>query len=149
MIISPNSVVLKQYKNAKKIKPLKILEQVLSSKKLQSQIVSIQRLQVSKGEFGDGSSPAYEPGYLDFKETLPTYKANPRTDLFVTGSFEESKYFKLMGSEWEIDSRDSKTTKLLDRYGETIMELNPEHLKMAQIPVTRLYNKAFHNALNK
>ena len=145
--ISKSSVIVKQYKNSLYINQDKLLISIV--KKNETEILDVHRDQLRRGEFGDGKSPKYPAGYLNEKRQLSSYFSDPNTDLFVTGSFQESEYFKFSGSNWEIDSRDEKTAKLVGQYGETIFDLNPNSLELAHDIVTPNYNKEYHILLNK
>ena len=94
--ISKSSVIVRQYKNSLKINETKLLIDIV--KKNEKEVLDIHRDQLRKGEFGDGKSPKYGPSYLSEKKASSTYFANPYTDLFVTGSFQNSEFIVFSGS---------------------------------------------------
>lgn len=48
-------------------------------------------------------------------------------DLFDTGDFYRAMFLTVEGGEFEIDSRDWKSSHLKDKYGDTIFGLTSEH----------------------
>ena len=147
-MISPDSVIVKQFRNAEKINLSEFIKQIVSDN--EQDITDIQRDQMRRGEAADGKiKPDYPPGYLNLKQSLPSYFGDGSPDLFLTGDFQKAMYIRFSGVKWEFDSKDSKTVKLLDKYGENIFELNPNSLQVAQEFVTPIFNKSIHEALNK
>jgi hypothetical protein len=147
-MISKDSVIIRQYKNSQKIDRNKLLKQAI--KKNEKELVDINRDQMRKGDSGEGKiKPDYSPWYLNFKQGLPSYFAGDSPDLFLTGSFQDTMFLDVKGDQAEFDSRDGKTTKLVDKYGETLFDLNPNSMELAQDIVTPEFNRLYHLALNK
>jgi len=82
--------------------------------------------QLAKGIRSDGQNIA--PSYRDREYAEGKFEANSlpgfgTPDLKLTGSFYKGFYVAVDTEIYEIDSRDSKTDKLLKKYGENIFGL--------------------------
>ena len=116
----------------------------------ETQILDLVREQMREGEDGGGGPirPEYESElYSDFKTTLHTYMADYGTpDLYLTGDFHKSMVLGIIGEEVIIDATDEKTTDLIQRYGENILELNNESIEKQKPQTTKNFVKLFRNA---
>ena len=128
-MISKDSVIKKQYRNAQKINYIKILGDVVRS--LEPEILEINKGQMLLGLTGDGKL------------------RKPHSDLFETGDFQSSMFLNVSTNKYFVSSTDSKTSMLVDWQGKEIFDLNPEHLTIAQDLVEPKYFKVLHKALNK
>lgn len=86
--------------------------------------------QLRKGKKSDGNNIA--PDYRNKVYAELKAQSNPLAvfgtpDLFLTGGFYSNFYISVDTQNYEIDSRDSKTDKLLQRYGENIFGLTQPH----------------------
>lgn len=88
----------------------------------------------------------YEFGEDARKQLLPLYrsiyyadmKAELRggrelTDLFLTGAFQDGFYLVVDGDTYYITSNDSKTQKLIEKYGENIFGLTDENKQVVYL----------------
>jgi len=127
-MISKRSVVLKQYRNSKKIDINQILGNVV--RELETEILDINKGQMLLGLTGDGKLMA------------------PHTDLFDTGAFQGDMFMNVSAKKYFINSSDSKTNELVEWQGKEIFDLNPEHLTIAQDLAEPKFFKVYHKALN-
>jgi len=146
-IISKDSVIMKQYKNAKRISLSKLQAQAVKDN--EKELVQLNRDQMRSGRMGNGFLPDYSP-YSQTLKDRSNYKATwPTMDLYDTGSFQNKMYMELTPKSVLFDSRDSKTNDLLKRFSDEIFELDPSSLRLAQGITTPNYNKLVHEELNK
>jgi hypothetical protein len=127
-MISKHSIVLKQYRNAKKMNLINILGDVVRS--LEVEILDINKGQMLSGLTGDGK--------LRF----------PHTDLYETGDFQDAMFLNVSAKKYMINSSDFKTPELVAWQGKEIFDLNPEHLTIAQDLVEPKFFKVVHEQLN-
>lgn len=93
-------------------------------------IADAQRRQMRDGVASDGEAIGVYRSrkYRSLKDTLPSY--NPKlgeVDLYQTGSFQRKITANLIGGEIIIESTDSKTQDILNRWGERIFGLSGEY----------------------
>lgn len=150
VIDTQNSTVLKQLRNNSRINKNKILKQ--SIEKHEKFILDLNRLQMRSGLKSDGNfiTPDYSMDYLDFKLSLPTYKApGGIPDLYVSGEFQNHLIIDIANVQYLIYSTVAHSEKLELQYGTNIFGLIPAHLEQAQNRVTPDFNREYHNQLNK
>ncbi len=146
-IISPDSVIMKQFKNSKKMSLDKL--QADAVKDNEKELVQINRDQMRSGRMGNGFLPDYSP-YSQTLKDRSNYKATwPTMDLYKTGSFQKKMYMELTPKSVLFDSRDNKTNDLVRRFSDEIFELDVNSLRLAQEITTPTYNKFVHEKLNK
>lgn len=137
------SEVLRQLEILKRIDLDQVAVDVIKENK--EAIIDLNRDQMRKGEKGNGPMRGYHnPAYLQSKRELPTYFANPRADLFVTGDFQKAMDMRINGKELEIYSADEKAPKLIEGFGEDIFELNENYqAQSSDITTPKFYKKIY------
>lgn len=146
-IISPDSVVMKQFRNSKRLSISAIQSEAVKAN--EKELVQINRNQMRSGRMGNGNLPDYSP-YSQILKDKSNYVAKwPTMDLYDTGSFQNNMYMDLTPKSVLFDSRDSKTDDLLRRFTDEIFELDVKSLRLAQDITTPTYNKNVHKALNQ
>ena len=148
-MISPSSVILKQYRNAQKINLEALLIDI--AKKNEQLILDIHRDQLRRGEGGSGKMPKYFAGYLNYKKSLPSYFGGGNADWYISGQLQEQEFIRFDSKEYEISSKVSYLSDLLDnpRYGDDGLKLNPNSIELVQEKLTPIFNKELHQQLNK
>ena len=140
------SVVLKQLENFYKLDLNKVMIEAV--KEHENTIVDFNRDQLRMGEKGDGSMVGYRsPAYLNYKRSLASYKAGNKTDLYLTGSFQDGMAGRISGNTFEVYSKDNKAPELLEKYGEQIFELNSNYMQQVHDVTTPTFFKKVHDAL--
>lgn len=91
------------------------------------ELVDMNRKQMDDGTLKTGSP--ITPDYTPLTKFLKAQKGQPfdRVTLQDTGSFKSRMMLKIQGESFDIVSDDSKTGKLLSKYGENIFGLTDEH----------------------
>ena len=144
--INPDNAIKRLLDNAQKVDPNKILIEVIQEN--EKALCDVLRDQMRMGLAGDGDiQPGYSPSYLNYKRSLPSYYAGGKVDFYLTGDFQKGIYLAISGTQYEFDSRDRKRTKLLDRSGEQIFQLNKLSKELSQEIVTPKYLKKYHEKL--
>lgn len=108
-------------------------------------IVALNRSQMEQGLTSKdvGIYPGYRSKYYAFKKANMGSKAPMGTpDLKLTGSFHAKMYLRVVKPEYEISSRDKKTTMLEDNYPD-IFGLTPESIKKAQAVVIQALQEKY------
>jgi hypothetical protein len=109
--------------------------------------------QLRRGELNDGDAlePYRSAIYLDFKQSLASYKATPPIpDLYVTGEFQDSFFAEVDDSGIIFDSADDKTAQLESKYSVDIFGIQPkEWEKIKQEYILPELVEAIHNAMFK
>jgi hypothetical protein len=97
-------------------------EQLLkeSIKAHEPEISDLNTEQMNKGIKGDGSEIG-QYANIGYKGRLKP------VDLYDTGSFHDKVYVELYDDVFEMNSRDVKTEKLIERWGEKILDLTTEN----------------------
>lgn len=150
VIDSQNSVVLKQLRNDSSINKDAILKQ--SVEKHEKLILDLNRKQLRSGLKADGNyiAPDYSANYLDFKMSLPSYKAPGGVpDLYVSGELQNNMILDIGNVQYLIYSTVRYTERLEQFYGDNIYGLIRAHLEQVQGVVTPDFNKKYHLQLNK
>ena len=141
------SEVLKQLQAYSRINQSKVLAESVEANK--DAIVDLNRDQLRRGQKGDGDMVGYRSSaYLNYKRSLSSYFAGNKTDLYLTGDFQKGMNGKIFGTEFEIGSTDSKTSEILEKYGEQIFELNQEFKPQAVEFVSNTYLKKINDLLH-
>lgn len=86
-------------------------------------LVEVNRLRMNEGIKADGS---YMPIYSFISQTVYGYPNSP-IKLLATGAFQAAMLAKRSGAFIIVDSEDSKTEMLIQRYGEEILGLTAKH----------------------
>jgi hypothetical protein len=111
-------------------------------------IAELNRNQMQKkGIRGDGTE--ITPLYTELTDFLKTRKGQ-RTDhvtLKDTGSFHNSITADIYGNDLILDATDSKTSDLLDKYGDEVLGLTNESIKLLRAKFMPLYIQAIKNKL--
>ena len=122
----------------------------LLNKKLEKEIVKLNQNQIRFGRRSDNS--VIQPPYAGLTIALK-YKAGKLTNnnpnivnLYDTGAFYAGFYVNVTSNEIIIDSTDSKTEDLKDKYQETIFGLNENNL---QIVLEKIRTELTTNLKNK
>lgn len=148
MKINPNSVVLRQVKNAKSLdRDFLMSESVrLNSPK----ILSLQKAQMRMGlDSGGNFFDPYVPWYAAYKATLNTYHAPIGVpDLYLSGEFQQEMDFIVDGDWAEFVSYVPYAQDVINKYPR-LFGLSPDYLKIAKVTVTSFYNKQFYKQINK
>jgi len=142
-----NSVVLKQFKNAKKINRDKIASvSLLKNKNL---VLDLNRNQMRLGINAIGNLfSQYSIPYWEFKRTLPTYKApDGIADLYLRGHFQTNMNLTVSNDSYDIDSNVPYADRLKRRYNP--FGLSGKYHDAAETKITVDYNSLFHKELNK
>ncbi|GGG97315.1 hypothetical protein [Pedobacter zeae] len=93
-----------------------------SIKQHEAEIADLNTEQMNKGIKGDGTEIG-EYANIAYKGRLKP------VDLYDTGSFHEKVYVELYDNAMEMNSKDSKTEKLIKKYGEGILDLTDENVR--------------------
>jgi hypothetical protein len=145
-IISKDSIIVKQFNNAKRMNLDALKAQAV--KVNEDTLVEINRQQMLGSRSGNGLLPEYSPLSLELKD-FSNYKGIfPHFNLYSTGSFQDKMYSSIQGSKFIVSSRDSKTGKLVSMLGEEIFEFDKSSLEQVRMVVTIDYNKLVHDKLN-
>jgi hypothetical protein len=103
------------------------------------EILDANTRQLRRGELNDGDllEMYKSAAYLDFKESLASYKApSGVADLFVTGDFQDAFFGEVNDEGITFDSNDEKTEVLERRYSSDLFGIQPkewEVIKQDQI----------------
>jgi hypothetical protein len=123
----------------------KIIEEVLNE--LKDDIAEMNRQQMLRGETSKGGPilPEYADSYLKTKRKLsqPSY-----VTLFKTGDFHSSIKTEVTRKRFELIATDEKTEKLLAKYGEDVLGLNDQNLKIIKDKIADRLNSKFKEAIN-
>lgn len=123
---------------------------IAAIKKSEKDILEIHRDQLRMGLGGKGDiKPKYRKAYLNYKQSLPSYFAGNKVDLYLTGDFQNSTKLYYAGNEVEITATDKKTYDLVDKYTDDIFELNKTSKEIVHDSTTPKYYKLVHEQLNK
>lgn len=99
---------------------------VLENKEWRNDVLDMERERVFSGMRADGTTitPMYKPVTVFIKQM----KGQPtdRVTLFDTGAFHKAFTMERNGENVLFSSSDSKTDKLVDKYGEGIFGMNEE-----------------------
>jgi len=101
------------------------------------------RDQLRVGIAGDGNQIGeyFSPEYISFKESIGSITV-PNVDLLVTGAFYESIHGLFEDGELWFEASDPKAVKLVDQYGEEILELTLENVdKVASTKISPALEK--------
>ena len=156
-MISKDSIVLKQLRNAQSINRESMLKNLLKDEEVQDWLVDIMRLQMRRSETKIGLMPEYADSTLKEKDFSEYMGKMPHYDLYDTGKFQDEMIMRIEGSSVMFDSKDPKTNDILDMLDlagmpdpdENIFDYNNKHLKEAQKAITPFFFKNYHQALNK
>ena len=152
-MISKDSIVLKQLRNAQSINREAMLKSIMLDQK--EELTEINKAQMRASETGEGMTPEYSPFTLSIKDFSNYKGVMPHYDLYDTGKFQNAMTMRIEGNSVRFDSTDSKKDEVIDTLSvsmsdpEIIFELNEKHLKQAQDMITPFYFKDYHQALNK
>jgi len=111
-------------------------------------LCDILRYQMRGGFTSKGETPLYSPGYLKYKETLPTYFAEGRADFYVIGNFQKGIFIFIGSDEYNFTSSDSKTMDLQGRYSLEIFEYNETSKDQARKIITPKYLEEYAKQLH-
>ena len=105
-----------------------------SNEEIGNQIVQLNKDQLY--EFGEDAKKQILPMYrsiyyADMKAEMRS--GRELTDLFLTGSFQGGFYLVVDGDTYGITSDDSKTSKLIAKYGENIFGLTDDNKQIAYL----------------
>jgi len=140
------SIVIDQLKRAQKIDLDAI--GIKATETHGTAIVDLNRDQLRKGQKGESDMPGYRSAaYLNYKQSLSSYFAGNKTDLFLTGEFQKSMFLRIAGKSAEISATDYKTPDLLEKYGEGIFNLNKDFKPQAHELTTPTFYKLAHDFL--
>ena len=111
---------------------------VLENKEWKKDVLDMERERLFSGSNADGSEirPPYSPVTVRIKNR----KGQPtdRVTLFDTGAFQGAFTMERKGDAVLFSSSDSKTEKLVDKYGEGIFGLTEDNRIMARAGSARL-----------
>ena len=97
-------------------------------KESEKELLDLLRSQLSHGEKGDGQMPAYmNEKYAEYKQRIGSQAPNGIVDLKLTGAFQDKLRLIITKKGARIRSYDKKKSKLLNKYGTEIYELNAEN----------------------
>lgn len=92
-------------------------------------VVFLNQKQLLKGEKKDGSKiGTYRP--YTIMRRMEKGRQTAFIDLFYEGDFQEGMFVEVRGLDFLLSSKDSKTDKLEDLYGENIFGLSAESKRM-------------------
>jgi hypothetical protein len=112
------------------------------------EIVRLNKEQLREGKTSkDQNMREYSTDYYEFKKTLPTYKADPYTDLYKTGAFHDGFYATVKNEGVEIGSTDTKESMLEEDYGKDIFKLTSKNLSGLKVNWTMLLVKSIRSKI--
>lgn len=108
------------------------LEQVTATamEQIPDKIVYLNQQQLLSGKKADGTTMGtYRP--LTIQKRMEKGRQTSFVDLFFEGNFQDAMYLLVRGTVFNIDSKDWKSDKLQDMYGEMIFGLDANNKVVA------------------
>ena len=111
---------------------------VFENNEWREEVLDMERERLFSGSNADGS--AIKPAYTPVTVLIKKKKGQPadRVTLFDTGAFHGAFTMERKGDTVLFSSSDSKTEKLVDKYGEGIFGLNEENRNLARAGSAKL-----------
>lgn len=92
------------------------------------QLVALVRSQLDEGQSAIGDLPEYKNRWYRNRKLRMNPSASGKTDLKLTGSFQDRFFVKMSKYSVIVRSSDKKNSKLLSTYGPEIFDLNDNNL---------------------